>query len=363
MIPVGRPCISEREVEAVAAAVSSGQLTQAGLVEEFEKRMAEWLDVEHAVAVSSGTAALHLSLAALEILPGDEVLVPDLSFVATANAVSYCGATPVLVETDAWGNMDAAAAERKLSPKTRAIIVVHLYGRAAEMDALVTLASFAGVPLIEDAAEGLGGKDSSCEVSLGTIGEMGCFSFYGNKLITTGEGGMIVCHDENAAKQLRFLRGQALDLSYGRHFYHSQVGFNYRMTEMQAALGLAQLERIGEFLSRRKQIVKNYSDKLNVPRREMDAPWLFTAMLPKKLRCPAARDRIIEIMLAAGIETRPVFVPMHRLPMYRAPETSFPNASRFADAGLSLPTFFELTDAQIWEVCTAFERALKEVAG
>lgn len=355
-IPVSRPLVDNRDVEAVRAAVASGQLSYGPCVQGFEKAFARYVGVEYALATSSGTTALHLALAAIGIGPGDEVLVPDLTFVATANAVRYCGATPVLVdvEYDSWC-MSIGDADSKVTDRTKAVIPVHLYGVPCPVPV-------SGGIVIEDAAEGLGGSHSG--LCLGAIGDIGVFSFYGNKVMTTGEGGMLVTNNRDIYLRAYHLRGQAMDPE--RRYFHNDVGFNYRMTEMQGALGISQLKRLPEMLEARQAVVRQYSHNLYrhaiIPSRiPGSAPWLFTIGLPQGVN----RDVLMETLASRGIETRPAFAPLHRMPMYctkhldRGSErvrqeildVDFPFASSISDQGISLPTYPDLPLTAVDEIC------------
>ena len=256
MIPVFAPWLSENVRRYVLDCVDSGWISSLGqYVGRFERDFATFCEARHAVATSNGTTALHLCLATLEIGPGDEVLVPDLTFVSTANVVRYTGATPVLVDSEprTWG-MDPADARRKITPRTRAIIPVHLYGHPVDMDPLLALAAEHGLDIVEDAAEAHGARYKGQRV--GALGRIGAFSFYGNKIITTGEGGMVVTNDPKLAERAAFLRDHAMDPR--RRYYHPEIGFNYRMTNIQAAIGCAQLEQADAILARRKVIAGAY---------------------------------------------------------------------------------------------------------
>lgn len=342
-IPVSQPCLGELEAHLVSECFRRNQLTAGPMVKAFEQGLADWLRVKHVVAVSSGTTALHLALAALYVGPGDEVLVPNLTYVATANAVRYCGAEPVLVDVneDDW-NLDLDDARRRLTDRTRAILPVHLYGMPCHMRAVLAFAEAHGLSVVEDAAEGLGGAFENR--ALGTFGQAGCFSFYGNKILTTGEGGAVATDSDWVAARARSLRGMAQDPT--RRYYHTDVGFNYRMTDLQAAVGFGQLQHLGDMLAQRQLVMERYRIRLSVPLAlptgSWQAPWLFT-FAPRNPR------RLAERLAAVGIETRPTFVPLSRLPMYASDERSY-DVSEAVD-GLSLPTFADMTLAQVDEIC------------
>lgn len=339
--PVARPSLGEEELNNVMEVVTKGQLSAGPMVKEFERELADYLDCREVVVCSNGTVALHLALAGIGIGPGDEVIVPDLTYVATANAVAYTGAKPVLVDIErtTWG-MDPDDVARKITEKTRAILPVHLYGQAANMNRLMEIAGAYGLRMIEDAAEGLGGSWGG--QALGTIGIAGTFSFYGNKVITTGEGGAVVTNNVCFAETLRCLRGQ------GQHpeqrYFHNRLGFNYRMTDLQAAIGLAQLNRIDEMLKIRRAIFAVYHEVLHdFERVDGNAPWLFTFLLPKTVE----RPRVMAELLVREIETRPAFIPLHALPMYCDNPKKFPVAYDIGTRGLSLPTYEALTEEDV----------------
>jgi perosamine synthetase len=339
MIHVSQPSLGKAERDLVLQCLNNNRLTQGPMVEWFEKLLAGYLGSDNAVTTTSGTTALHLALSALGIGPGDEVLVPNVTFVATANAVALVGATPVLVDIDplTW-TMDVDDMCRKSSPRTKAVIPVHLYGMPCNMCDILLQAHTYGWKVIEDAAEGLGGSWKGKK--LGTLGDVGCFSFYGNKIITTGEGGAAVTNDPELAKRMRFLRGQAMT---AQRYFHSEVGFNYRMTDIQAAIGIGQIRRIESLLGKRRLVTKVYQELLEelvgepalLPEGVEPAPWLYTALVPK-------RDWLMDQLAKRGVETRPTFVPLNRLPMFRSHE-SFPNSDLVGDHGISLPTHADMT--------------------
>lgn len=340
LINVSEPTLRPYEHALVDQVLASNQLTQGPMVRRFEAEFAERLKVGHAVAVSSGTTALHLALAALKVGPGDEVLVPNLTFIATANAVAYTGAKPVLVDVDPYEwTIDLDAAKRRLTKRTKAVLPVHVYGVPCRMDEVAFFAERHGLYVVEDAAEGLGG--SYAGKALGTFGDLGTFSFYGNKVLTTGEGGMVVTDDEMLAQRLRDLRGQAMDPT--RRYQHLEVGYNYRLTELQAAIGVGQLAAWDHALRGRRRLFEFYRAQLTgsvglpeIPELGEQAPWLFTVMV-KNRNAVAARMRAI------GVDTRPAFVPMSdQAPYYES--RGFRHSRMLGRHGLSLPTHLNLTE-------------------
>lgn len=341
--PVSKPSVTARERSLLLGVFDSNQLTHGPTVEAFERSLADKLNVGYVVACSSGTTALHLACAAF-LKSGDEVLVPDLTFVATANAVRYAGAKPVLCDIypDDWA-ISLEDAQKRLTPRTKAIVVVHLYGMPANMDHVADFANRHGLVVIEDAAEGLGGKWG--KYYLGTLGEAGTFSFFGNKVVTTGEGGAVVTEEKELAEELRHLRGQGQHAT--RRYYHDVLGFNYRMTEMQAALGIGQLERFAELLHKRSNVMSLYrawakSEGFHCVN-ESAAPWLFTFYVPRGTN----RERLQDVLRDThGIDTRRTFVPLHELPIYQTKE-EYPVATDIGKHGLSLPTYPDLADSDV----------------
>jgi perosamine synthetase len=347
--------------------MESGWISSAGkYVEKFEAAFAEFCGTKHAISCCNGTAALHLSLLALGVGPGDEVIVPTLTFVATANAVTYCGARPVFVdsEAEAW-TLDPALIEALITPHTRGIIAVHLYGHPAHMSALKSIARRHNLFIIEDAAEAHGAMFQGRIV--GSLGDIAAFSFYGNKIIATGEGGMVVTDDDALARRAAQFRGQGQD--FERRYWFPVIGYNYRMMNLPAAIGLAQLERVNWHLQRRAEIAAWYKEELaDVPgitwqaEKEWAGPahWMFSIILSDDIH--ADRDAVMSYLEKRGIETRPVFYPMHILPPYLelARNEAYPVADRLARRGLSLPTWAGLTREDISFVCDAVRECLHD---
>lgn len=355
-IPVYEPWIGRAELDRVTRCVKSGWISSIGEeIREFEGRFAALCDRRFGVATSNGTTALHLALAALGIGPGDEVVVPALTFIATANAVHYAGATPVFADADrsTW-NLDPSAVEAKITRRTRAIIAVHLYGQPADMARLRAIARRARLHLVEDAAEAHGARYHGRPV--GAFGAASCFSFYGNKMVTTGEGGMVLTSSAALAGRLRLLRDHAM--SPTQRYYHGEIGFNYRMTTLQAALGLAQLDRFPEILERKRRIAAWYRAglaglplemPLEMPRSE-NVHWMFSVVLGRD----AAVDRATlgRHLLERGIDWRPFFVPIPELPPYRDGQR-YPVAAELGARGLNLPSGPLLARSQIRFICDA----------
>src|ERR1700688_1722449 len=342
-IPISKPHIGAREKELVLDALDSGWVSSIGkYIDEFEANFARYCGTEYAVAVSNGTTGLHLALAALGLKPDDEVIIPDLTFVATANAVAYTGATPVLADIDADTLcMDPASVTSLISARTRAIIPVHLYGHPADMDTLTEIADAYGVAIIEDAAEAHGAEYKGRRV--GGLGKCGVFSFYGNKVITTGEGGMLTTDDPEFYQRAKRLRDHAM--SPQRRYFHEERGFNYRITNLQAALGVAQRERIDDFLDRRAEIMGWYNAEIatsehvrlnRVKNWAKSAFWMIC--LEVDWLDDSRRDALMQALRARGIDTRPYFCTMSSMPMYR--QQPLPVATGKSQVGLNLPSYY-----------------------
>ncbi len=339
-IPISKPFIGAREKELVLDALDSGWVSSIGkYIDEFEAGFARYCGTEYALAVSNGTTGLHLALAALGLQPGDEVIIPDLTFVATANAVAYTGATPVLADIDPDTLcIDPASVKSLISSRTKAMIPVHLYGHPADMDALLEIGAAHGVDVIEDAAEAHGAEYKGRRV--GGLAKCGVFSFYGNKVITTGEGGMLTTNDVDFYDRAKRLRDHAM--SPQRRYFHEERGFNYRITNLQAALGVAQLERIDDFLTRRADIMEWYrsaitgTDSIRLNRVKNWAKSAFWMVcLEVDWLDATRRDILMRALKARGIDTRPYFCTMSEMPMYR--QTLLPISARKAQTGLNLP--------------------------
>lgn len=320
-IPVYEPEINQEDVRCVFEAVNSGWVSSIGeYINLFEKLFADYVGVNYALTVSNGTTALHLALVSLGIKEGDEVIVPDLTFVATANAVVHAGATPVFADIDeeTWC-IDPADIRKKITSRTKAIIPVHLYGHPADMDSILNIANEYGLFVIEDSAEAHGAEYKGKKV--GSIGTCGVFSFYGNKIITTGEGGIITTNDQSLYERAKFLRDHAM--SREKRYWHTDIGYNYRMTNLQAALGVSQLKRISNIIDRKRQIFSWYKEllsdieglKLN-PEKEWakNVYWMVSVLFDEINE--ETRDNIMVKLREKGIDTRPFFYPMSCMPMY-----------------------------------------------
>jgi perosamine synthetase len=362
-IPISKPFIGAREKELVLDALDSGWVSSIGkYIDEFEANFARYCGTEYALATSNGTTGLHLALAALGLKPNDEVIVPDLTFVATANAVAYTGATPVLAEIDPDTLcIDPASVKSLITDRTKAIIPVHLYGHPADMDALTEIAEARGVDIIEDAAEAHGAEYKGRRV--GGLSKCGVFSFYGNKVITTGEGGMLTTNDHAFYQCAKRLRDHSMNPQ--RRYFHEEIGFNYRITNLQAALGVAQLERIDDFLDRRTEIMGWYNSEIAATegvRLNRVKNWAKSAFWMVCLEVDwfdeTRRDAFMQRLRARGIDTRPYFCTLSSMPMYK--QEPFPVAARKSRTGINLPSFFDLTKKDVARICGAVNELLAE---
>lgn len=376
MIPVNEPWLTEREVDLVAECVRTGWVSSAGrFIDEFEQRWAEYCGRRYGIAVCNGTAALEVAVAALGIQPGDEVILPTFTIISCALAVVRAGGTLVLVDSSprTW-TMDVDAVARCITPRTKAIMPVHVYGHPADMDPILALAGRQGLAVIEDAAEAHGAEYLSRAAPgapvwrrCGTFGTVSCFSFYANKLITTGEGGMVLTDDAGLAERLRSLRN--LGFQPSRRFYHDVLGYNFRMTNVQAALGLAQLERMEAIVAKKRWIGQEYTSRLRdlpglqLPPEEPWARsvyWMYGIVIREDTGMHAGEAA--QALQARGIETRPFFYGMHRQPVFQKRgwflEERYPVADRLAQQGLYLPSGLALTSDQLHDVVGAVRAVL-----
>ena len=368
-IPLSSPDITESEIAAVTAVLRTSRLSLGPQLEAFEHAFASYIGTSHAVAVSSGTAGLHLCIRALDIGEDDEVIVPSFTFIAAANAIRYERATPVFADIEADSlNLSPVAIERAISPKTRAIIVVHTFGRPAEIAAILDIARRHHLAVIEDACEAIGAEYDGQKV--GGFGDAAVFAFYPNKQITTGEGGMVVTRRTELAERIRALRNQ------GRYdsedwLQHAELGYNYRLSEINCALGLAQLKRIDEILERRAHVAQLYQDELAsidgllLPALEIPhgrVSWFVYVVRLDASFAEDAREQIIAALTAAGIGCGRYFAPIHLQPAYAAWRSStLPVTEAEACRTMALPFFNRMTEDEVAHVSTALRSALSTV--
>ncbi len=352
-IYVSSPILNGNEKKYVNDCLNTGWISSNGkYVEEFEKKFSEFCSTKYAVSCCNGTVALHLSLLGKNVVPNDEIIMPTLTYIATANAAKYCGAKPIFVDSDpeTW-NIDPNLIEEKISDRTRGIVVVHLYGHPVDMDPVLEIAKKYGLFVVEDAAESHGALYKNRIV--GSLGDCGSFSFYGNKIITTGEGGMVVTNNMSLADSIRTIKGQGADPE--RRYWHNVIGYNYRMTNIEAAIGLAQLEKIDWHLQRRREIANLYNLYLDPLKDYIQLPvekhyanhafWMYTILLKKTIKL--SRDDFMKQLQTDGIETRPIFYPIHTLPPYKEDNGNYPVAEKIAARGINLPTHCGLLELDI----------------
>ena len=356
-IPVSGPWITQKEIDYVADAAANAWYADSNVYNQrFERAFAEYVGVRHAVALPSCTSAIHLSLLALGVGPGDEVIVPDVTWIATAAPIHYVGATPVFADIDeATWCLSAESFASCVTPRTRAVIPVDLYGGVPDMDAIREVASRHGIAVIEDAAEAIGAEYRGRKA--GSLGDVGVFSFHGSKTMTTGEGGMLVTDREDLLERVLVLRDHGRAPG-DRMFFNNEVGHKYKMSSLQAALGLAQIERVEELVERKRQIFSWYADRLrglagvtlnHEPDGVKNAYWMVTILRPNG----PPKEELVQALWERGIDTRPFFHPLSSLPAYRACPTAKVARSRNATSyrisrtGVNLPSGFNVTEETV----------------
>lgn len=367
IIPVCEPTLGGNEAKYVMDCIESNWISSAGkYIPLFEEKFAAECNCKYGIACANGTVALHLGLAALGIGPGDEVILPTFTMIATINAVAYTGATPVLVDSEpcTW-NMDVDQVAAKITPRTKVILPVHTYGHPVDMDPLMALAEKHGIFVMEDAAEAHGAEYKGRRA--GGLGHAAGFSFYGNKIITTGEGGMITTNDEQLAKLTQNLRDHAF--SSERHFWHKYMGFNYRMTNLQAAVGLAQTEQMAGFVELRRRNAAMYTELLKEIPGVVTPPeagncrnvfWMYSILVEEEFGM--TRDQIRAYLAKRGIETRTFFIPMHLQPIYYEAFKGerYPVAEMLCQSGFYLPSASSLKPEQIKLIAQVMRQAHEE---
>jgi perosamine synthetase len=363
-IPVYRPHFTGNEREYVLDCIDSGWISSRGeYINRFEDACRHFIGADYVHSVSNGTVALHLAMLACGISAGDEVIVPTLTYVASVNAIRYVGATPVFVDSlsDTW-QIDPEDVERRITPRTKAIMVVHLYGCPCDMSRLCDLAKRHNIKIIEDAAEAFGTRWKGQHV--GTFGDVATFSFFGNKTITTGEGGLVVCRDAAMAEHIALLKSQYASTT--RRYWHDDIGYNYRMTNVAAAIGLAQVEKVEAILKAKRDLAGWYEKKLaglpvafhKEPQGATHSYWMVSILAPST----EDREPLCDHLERLGIETRPFFYPAHTLPMYadpRRPNSAFPIATDLGSRGINLPSFPDLSEEQVDRIADAVRSYFK----
>lgn len=366
MIPVAQPSFSEEEKQLLNEAIDTGWISSRGkFIDQLEEEFAAAYGAKEGVSVSNGTTALHLALVAAGIGSGDEVIVPDFTFISSANVIIHAGATPVFVdvERDTW-NIDPADFEAKITSKTKAVIPVHIYGHPANMDEVMRIARANKIFVIEDAAEAQGAKIG--DKFVGTIGDIGCFSFFGNKIMTTGEGGMCITSSTELAEKMRLYRSHGMDPH--KRYRHPVVGYNYRMTNMQAAVGLGQLHHVDSFIAERQKMKDQFDGELKelfesgeieaMPHASWAAPvcWFYCITA----RDTSKRDGLMKHLENNEIDSRPFFFPIHLQESYKEySHLSFPISEDLAARGINLPTFIGLEPGDITKITTAIKSFFK----
>ncbi len=355
--PVYQPSLTGNEKKYVNECLDSTWISSKGkFIAEFEDGFRSYVGVRHAATVANGTVAIHLALLALGIGPGAEVIVPTLTYIASVNAIAYTGATPVFCDSLAstW-QMDPDDVRRKITPRTRAVLAVHLYGQPCEMGELMKIAHEHDLFVVEDCAEAFGSHYMDRHV--GTFGDIGTFSFFGNKTITTGEGGMLITSDDTLHDRITHFKGQGL--AKYREYWHDVIGYNYRMTNICAAIGLAQLEQANSFIGKKRQIARWYKRELEgtpvVFHDEVGnvrhSFWMVSILVPEA----TDRDSLRSVLRENGIETRPLFYPVHSMPMYSEAFQRHPVAESLAWRGINLPSYPGLEEDSVKEICAVIK--------
>lgn len=358
MIPIYVPSLEGNELNYVTDAVQSGWISSLGqYVDRFETAIREVTGAKHAIAVSNGSVAIHLALHCLGVGPGDEVIVPTFTYIASVNAIALAGATPIFVDVsrEDW-LLDPVCVERSVNSRTKAIMAVDLYSALSSPD-IFKIARERGIPVIEDSAEVFGSRFRGRHA--GMDADVATFSFFGNKTVTTGEGGAVISNDDKLAARMRKVKGQGQSLTH--RYWHDEIGYNYRMTNLCAAIGVAQIERLSAIIQRKRAIALIYRDALSnsgvefqrVPHDVESSEWLVSLLVPEGIN----RDEIMLHMAAAGVDTRPVFYCAHHMPMYASGQ-SLPVAEDISQRGISLPSYPSLTDDDVVRVAEAVKSAI-----
>lgn len=363
IIPLYKTDLLGDEKNNIIKCINENWISSKGsFIEKFQEDFKKKFKYKHATVTTNGTTALHLALLALDIKKNDEVIVPNLTYVAPVNAVSYTGAKPILVDVDlnTW-LINEENIKKNINNKTKAIIVVHLYGLPCDMQKILSLGKKYNIKIIEDCAEAIGSKYNN--IYVGNFGDISTFSFYGNKTITTGEGGMIVCKEKRILNKIIKFKSQGISLNNKNFYDHKLIGYNYRMTNICAAIGTAQIKKIDYYIKRKIQIYKLYKKYLkNYPiefqldyNNASNTYWLVTIMLKKN----KIKKKLIKHLKKKNIETRPIFIPINKLNMYKKSDKKFPNSIKISNGGLSLPSFPQLNINMIKYICNEIKKFLK----
>ena len=366
MISVNAPSLGRKELNLISECIKTGWISHEGpFVKKFEDAFAQFCNAKYGVACSSGTAALHLGFISLGINKNDEVIIPTFTMIATAYALIYIGAKPVLVDAEprTW-NMDVGQIEDKLGKRTKAILPVHIYGHPVKMDTVWQIARSTKILIFSDSSEAHGAEFKG--IKAGALCDAAAFSFYANKIVTTGEGGMVVTNRKRVAERARYFRNMAFQKK--TRYLHKDVGYNYRMTNLQAAIGLAQTQRIEESISKKRKIAHLYDGRLKgiegitTPIEESWAKnvyWVYGILIDEKI-LGLSRDKFREELYKEGIDTRPFFIPMHKQPVFRKMglflREKYPVSEDIAKRGLCLPSGLNLNEKQIDFICEKIKK-------
>jgi perosamine synthetase len=360
--PVYEPSLKGNELKYVTDCIQSTWISSKGkYIGQFESQFADYLGVDYASSVCNGTVALHLAMLTLDIRPGDEIIVPTFTYVASVNAIAYVGATPVFVDSDpfTW-QIDCRDIERKITSKTKAILAPHIYGHPCDMQRLNEICGKNSLFLVEDCAEAIGSKFNNRH--LGTFGDVAAYSFFGNKTITTGEGGMLVTNSKELIDRARKLKNQGLS---NQEYWHDEIGYNFRMTNICAAIGVAQLERIDEIMSDKIRIASIYRKAFERTPIELQGQaehafnsyWMCSVLIPSAAQRAALRDFLGQ----SGIETRPLFYPVHSMPMFAGrTNEEFPVATDISSRGINLPSYPDLRDEEVNFIANQVAKFIRE---
>lgn len=364
-ISIANPVFNGNEKKYLMECIDTGWISSNGkFINEFEQKFNEFCGSKYSLACANGTVSLHLILRAMGLKEGDEVLIPNLTYIATANTVKYCNATPVFCESDVktW-NIDPYSIESKITEKTKIIMPVHLYGLAADMDSIMKIAEKYDLLVVEDAAEAHGAMYKGKMV--GNIGHAGSFSFFGNKIITCGEGGMVTTNDHKLYEKMKLLRSQGVDPN--KKYWHTEIGYNYRMTNMQAAVGLAQLENVEWHLEQRRKIasyykkyikkIKDLVDVQEVNDENSHVYWMNAIILKDSIKL--SRDDVMEKMEKKNIEMRPLFYNMSDMPPYFDDSQSYPIAKKISERGINLPSHALMSEADVEYIVNCLSEIIK----
>lgn len=365
IIPVHQPVLGGNEKKYVLDCLKSGWISShGGYIDKFEKNFSKYCGVNYGVATTSGTSALHLCTATLNLKQGDEVIMPSFTMIAPALAVKYTGAKPMFVDAEqkTW-TMDAAKIEERITKRTKAIIVVHIYGHPCDMDPIMEIAEKHNLHVIEDAAEAHGALYNGKKT--GSFGDINAFSFYSNKIVTSGEGGMVVTNDKKLAERARWLKNFCMDKE--RRYYHAELGFKYPMTNMQAAIGFAQLENIEKFVKDKRSVAQKYNKLLkDIPgivtpyedKRVRNVYWMYGILIEDEFG--KSRDEVKKLLFKKGIDTRFFFTGMHKQPIFEKDHRKYPVTDNLEKRGLYLPSSSNLSDEDIGYICDSIANAQKK---